>query len=109
MSQQIPPGPWRVEEEGFYRVEVFYDSNGKQLDSEDIIACRDALTAAENRIRELEAQVDTLRRCTVRLADDVMFGDEEVSRDDFLNLVREVHDLRATVAALMPGDAGHLA
>lgn len=103
---KIPPGPWGVD----YVNHMFTSTDGKWVKIDEVIACRDALTAAEERIRELEAQVDTLRACTVRLADDVLaFGDDDTTptREEHLRLVREVRKLEATVAALMPGDGGH--
>ena len=159
---EIPPGPWGLAPCKDYS---FTNANGDYVYSENVIACRDALTAAEsrirelearedwlnklpqdrygispeqyhaaldkiwtalhaegpqsedvfaqaaNRIRELEAQAETLREMTVRLGEDVMaFGDDDAppTRAEFLLVVREVNELRATVAALMPGDAGHV-
>ena len=108
---EIPPGPWAYVRHPETCKAILTSANGREVLPADFIACRDALTAAESRIRELEAQADTLREMTVRLGEDVMaFGDDDAppTRAEFLLVVREVNELRATVAALMPGDAGHV-
>ena len=109
---EIPTGPWAyVRHPETCKAILTSAANGREVLPAHAIACRDALTAAEARIRELEAQADMLREMTVRLGEDVMaFGDDDAppTRSEFLLVVREVHSLRATVAALMPGDAGHV-
>ena len=110
---EIPPGPWAyVRHPETCKAILTSAANGREVLPAHAIACRDALTAAESRIRELEAQAGTLREMTVRLGEDVMaFGDDDAppTRAEFLLVVREVNELRGIVTAWMPGDAGHVA